>query len=268
MGTLYFIGLGLYDVTDISLKGLNRVQTCDTIFAEFYTSVIPGSTIEDMNDLFGKEVRVLTREEVEGETIILDALEQGNCVLLTGGDPMSATTHQSLRIEAINRGHAIEVVHASSVFTAIPGLLGLPTYKFGRTTTLARPEGDYFPTSPYEVIQRNIEMDLHSLVLLDIKAHENYYMTANEGIDLLLRMENLEEGHILTPERKIAVVARAGSPDPFLWYGTLGSGREIDFGEPLHSIVIPATCHFMEQEMLDLIGSPGIGEQGSIPIRS
>lgn len=255
MGTLFFIGLGLYDVTDISLKGLDRIGICETIFAEFYTSVIPGSSVEKMEELFGKPIRVLTREEVEGETVILEALGNGNCALLTGGDPLSATTHQSLRLEAITRGHHVKVVHGSSVFTAIPGLLGLPVYKFGRTTTLARPEGDYFPTSPYDVVSRNLTLGLHTLVLLDIKAHEGYFMTASEGIELLLRMEEKEKRAILPKDRKVAVVARAGSPEPLVWYGTLEDGSETDFGEPLHSIVIPGECHFMEQELLDLIGA-------------
>lgn len=251
MGTLFFVGLGLFDVRDISVKGLDIVRNAETVFAEFYTSVIPGSTREEMEQLFGRGVRMLTREDVEGEHLILEAVEQGDAVLLTGGDPMSATTHQSLRMEAASRGFPVRIIHASSIFTAVPGLLGLPAYKFGRTTTLVRPEKGYFPTSPYDVIRENRTSGLHTLVLLDIKSDEGYFMTANEGIEVIMRMEAAKREKVVTWDMEVAVVARAGSDEPFLWYGSMEHGKAQDFGGPLHTIVIPGTCHFMEQEMLD-----------------
>lgn len=255
MGDLYFIGLGLHDVRGISIRGLEVVRGCHDVFAEFYTSMIPGSTRGEMEDLFGGPIRVLTREEVEGETVILEALERGDCALLTGGDPLSATTHQSLRLEALSRGHRCEIVHGASVFTSIPGLLGLQTYRFGRATTLARPQGKYFPTSPYQAIRDNLTLGLHSLVLLDIDVSEGYFMTADEGMRLLLRMEDEEGFGILPPDRMVCAVARAGSPEPLLWYGTLSDGSRMDFGAPLHTMVIPGDCHFMEQRMLENIGA-------------
>ena len=35
---LIFVGLGLYDETDISFKGLQEIKQCDKVFAEFYTT--------------------------------------------------------------------------------------------------------------------------------------------------------------------------------------------------------------------------------------
>jgi len=34
---LYFIGLGLYDEKDISVKGLEALKSADEVYAEFYT---------------------------------------------------------------------------------------------------------------------------------------------------------------------------------------------------------------------------------------
>ena len=62
---LYFIGLGLYDEEDISVKGLETVRAADTVYAEFYTSRLMGTTLEKMEALYGKRVRLLSREEVE-----------------------------------------------------------------------------------------------------------------------------------------------------------------------------------------------------------
>lgn len=38
----YLIGLGLGDVKDISVKGLEIVKKCDKIFLENYTSILTG----------------------------------------------------------------------------------------------------------------------------------------------------------------------------------------------------------------------------------
>lgn len=37
---LYFIGLGLGDEKDITVKGLEVVKSCDKIFLEGYTSIL------------------------------------------------------------------------------------------------------------------------------------------------------------------------------------------------------------------------------------
>ena len=62
---LTFIGLGLYDENDISLKGLDAIRNADVVYAEFYTSRLMGSTVEKMEALYGKHVNVLVREDVE-----------------------------------------------------------------------------------------------------------------------------------------------------------------------------------------------------------
>jgi len=50
---LTFIGLGLYDETDLSIKGLDRIRRSDYVFLECYTSVLTGTTPERMTALFG-----------------------------------------------------------------------------------------------------------------------------------------------------------------------------------------------------------------------
>lgn len=39
---LYIIGLGLGDEQDITLRGLQAVKSCDALFLEAYTSILPG----------------------------------------------------------------------------------------------------------------------------------------------------------------------------------------------------------------------------------
>jgi diphthine synthase len=253
IGRLTFIGLGLYDEKDISLKGLDEIKNCDKVYAEFYTAILAGTDIKKIEKTIGKKIEVLSREETEkGEKIIKDA-ESKDIVFLTCGDPMTATTHIDLRLRAIKKNIKTRVIHSSSIATAVPGILGLQNYKFGRTTTLAYPEKDYFPTSPYDIIKDNKKMGLHTLILLDIQADKKRYMTANEGMELLLKMEEKLKGNIFKKDSIICVVARAGSAEPITVAGHIKDLIDRDYGPPLHTLVIPGKLHFMEIESLQLL---------------
>ena len=82
MKGLTFVGLGLFDVKDISVKGLDAVRNADFVFAEFYTSKLQGSTIEEMEIFFQRQIKILSREGVEEETILLDSAAKGDIILL------------------------------------------------------------------------------------------------------------------------------------------------------------------------------------------
>jgi len=252
-GKLIFVGLGLYDEKDISLKGIEEIKKCDKVFAEFYTAILTGTNIKKIEETIGKKIEVLSREETEKKDKILKAAETKNVVFLTCGDPMSATTHIDLRLNAIKMGVDTKIIHGSSVFNAVPGLLGLQNYKFGRTTTLAYPEKDYFPTSPYNVIESNKKLGLHTLVLLDIQAEKKRYMTANDAMKILLQMEEKINGNIFKKGSIICVVARAGSDEPVVAAGFIEDLINRDFGPPLHTIVVPGELHFMELEALKVL---------------
>ncbi|MCD6108204.1 MAG: diphthine synthase [Thermoplasmata archaeon] len=249
-GELVFIGLGLYDEKDISLKGVELVKKCDKIFAEFYTSVLTDDCIEKLEDMIGKKIEVLNREEVEDGRVILEHAMDKKVAFLVGGDPLSATTHVDLRIRAKKQGVDTKIIHGSSIFTAIPGLLGLQHYKFGRVTTLMFPHGDFFPKSPYEIIYENKSRGLHTLVLLDIDRENNRFMSANEGMKLLFDMEESLGKNLINDNLLVCVVARAGSDNPVVKAGRIKRLIREDFGSPLHTLVVPGNLHFMEVEAL------------------
>jgi len=249
-GKLTFIGLGLYDEKDISLKGLKEIKTCDKVYAEFYTAKLIGSDISKLEKTIERSIEILSRKETESGSIILEAAKNKKVVFLTCGDPMVATTHVDLRLRAKDMGIETRVVHGSSIVTAVPGLLGLQNYKFGRTTTLAYPEKEYFPTSPYTVIKENRQMGLHTLVLLDIQSENKRYMTANDGMKLLLQMEEKHGENVINEESIACVVARAGSLEPIVVADTIKKLMSRDFGPPLHTLVVPGKLHFMEIEAL------------------
>jgi diphthine synthase len=254
-GKLTFIGLGLYDEKDISIKGLDEIKKCDRVYAELYTSNLVGTNINKLENFIGKKIFVLSREETEKGDVIINSAKNENIVFLSCGDSMSATTHIDLRLRAINIGIKTKIIHGSSIVTAVPGLLGLQNYKFGRITTLAYPQGNYFPTSPYDIIKNNKKMGLHTLVLLDIQANKNKYMTANEGIKLLLNMEKIRRKNIITNDSIICVVTLAGSSNPKVKAGKIKTLIDKNFGKPLHTIVVPGMLHFMEIEALETLAN-------------
>ena len=127
MGELVFIGLGITEGY-LTLKGLEEARRCERVFAEFYTS----KAFEKLEKLTGRKIDILQRKDIEeGMGGILEIAEKNSTALLVPGDPMAATTHLQLRIEAQKRGIKTRVVCGVSVFTAVPSLLGLQHYKFG-----------------------------------------------------------------------------------------------------------------------------------------
>ncbi len=251
VGELHFVGLGLYDETDISVAGLEAAQSADQVFAEFYTSKLTGATIEVLEGRIGRPITMLGRESVETQPeTVLDVAADGKAVMLVVGDPMAATTHIDLRLQAEGRGIHTRIFHGASILTAAFTELGLSVYKSGRVCTLQWPSGTYFPSSPYEQLAENLQSDLHTLVLMDIRSDEGRYMTAAEGCQLLLRYES-ELGYGVTgPDALACVVARAGAPDCLRVAGRLEDLAKMEFGPALHSIVVVGRLHFMEARAL------------------
>lgn len=251
---LWLIGLGLHDATDVTVKGLERIRSCDVVYVEFYTAILGGTDHAGLESFLGRSVEHLPRAGVEagGRNLVSEAAN-ADVALLTAGDPMAATTHTELVLRAREAGVPVHIIHAPSIYSAAPGLLGLQHYKFGRTTTLVRPEPNWMPTSPFDAVAENRSAGLHTLVLLDIKAEESpaYFMSANEAIDVLRQLSKLVGADWFTDDTPVGVVARAGSETPGLWTGTIGTMAHHDFGAPLHCVVLPGTLQVIEQEAWD-----------------
>jgi diphthine synthase len=250
VGSLTFVGLGLWDARDVSLRGLEAIRAADAVFFETYTSRLGGASVQDLEALYGRPVLPVARAEVEDGGRILAAARGGHAVLLAIGDSMAATTHVDLRVRAAREGIPARVVHGASILVAASGLLGLQSYKFGRTTTLAFPHGAYLAESPYDVIADNRARGLHTLALLDLDAERGRFMSASEGCALLLRVAARREAPPVGPATLACVVARAGSDAPLLRAGPLAALAGEDFGPPLHAVVVPGALHFQEEEAL------------------
>ncbi len=244
---LTFVGLGLYDKTDISEKGLNCIRNADHVYLECYTSRLMGTTIEELGNYYGKPVYPLFREDVEQHPEdMLDRAEQSSVVFLCAGDPMVSTTHADLRMRAAKRGIRTAIIHAASISSAVCGVSGLQNYRFGKSCSVPFPQKNWSPTTPIDVIAQNLSLRLHTLVYLDIQ--DNRYMTVPEAVALL---EAMAEKKVCSIPLYVGI-ARAGSDQPVIIAGPAEKIISADFGPPLHILIVPAELHDMEREYLEI----------------
>ena len=258
LGEIVFVGLGLHDEMGISLHGLEEVKTADTAFLELYTSFMPNFSIKRFEEISGKKFNAVSRRELEEKNgeIILKAAEKGKTVLLVPGDPLIATTHVALRIEAERRGIKTRIVHGASILSAVMGLSGLHNYKFGKSVTIPFPD-ETFSETPYDVIAQNKKLGLHTLCLLDIKTEEKRYLSIRESLNSLLKIEEKKKKGIVTTNTLVVGIARAGSNNPMVKADSVKKLLDYDFGEPPYSIIFPGKLHFMEAEaLIVLAGAP------------
>jgi diphthine synthase len=257
---LTFIGLGLFDEYDISLKGLDAVRKADIVYAEFYTSCLMGTSLDKMEKLYGKRVCLLSREDVEIQPDWLIEAKEKSIAFLTGGDTMVSTTHVDLRLRAEKLGIETHLIHGASIASAVSGLTGLQNYRFGKSASIPYPYRSNRGTrviseTPYDIIKQNIGVGLHTLVFLDIDK-EKGYMTVNTALELLLEVEE-KRGEGLINRAAAVGIARAGSVKPVVKADYVEKLKLFDFGKPLHILVIPGKLHFLEAEALvKLAGGP------------
>ncbi len=240
---LIFIGMGLWDETDISCKGLEFARRADEVYVEFYTSKLMGTNLDRIRNFIGKEIRELSRSDLEENCKwIIEKARDRDVAILVPGDPMIATTHSALRLEAEKSGVEVRIIHSASIINAICGLTGLHNYRFGKSATVSYPYAGKVSKTPINVIKQNLSIDAHTVLFLDLHPKP---MTINEAIEILEKAED----SIL--DLFAVGIARAGSEKPFVKCDRLKKLRYVDFGEPLHILVVLArTLHFMEFECL------------------
>jgi diphthine synthase len=240
---LCLIGLGLYDEEDISLKGLRKIKECDVAYAELYTSPWQGD-LKKLEEEASKKITLLERPDLEENSakLIEEAKNIDVCVLVPG-DPLVATTHSALIMDARKQNIKVEIIHASSVFSAIAET-GLHIYKFGKTATVAFPQKNFFPKTPVEVLEQNMKNKLHTLLLLDVKREEDRYMTISEAIEVLLELNK-----VFKKDTLCVGVARIGGGIQ-VKAGAAEELKEYDFGNPPHVLIVPSELHFSEKEYL------------------
>lgn len=245
--SLALIGLGLFDEKDLSLRAIEEAKSSDKVYIELYTSKWHGN-LKNLKKIIRKEITRLTRKDLEeNSSKILEESKRKKIVVFVEGDPLIATTHSSLIMEAKKLGVKTKVIHNASIISAI-GETGLHAYKFGPIITIPFPEKTKGkpPESIFETIIENGKRGLHTLCLLDITTEENKYISTTQGLQILL------SGKIITSEDKLVVFAKAGSDKPLLFYDTVNNLIKNNIMDIPAVIIIPRELHFTEKEYLEL----------------
>ncbi len=247
--TLYFIGIGLCDETDITLKGLEAVKKCDYVYLEKYTSILQ-CQIETLEKLYSKKIILANREMVEKKAdIMLNQAINSDVAFLVVGDIFGATTHTDLMLRAKEKNIECVYIHNVSIINAV-GIVGLELYKYGKITSVPFTAENFIPETPYSVIKMNRREGLHSLVLLDLRPDEERFMSVNDAIKYLLQLETNRKENVFTEDTLCIGCARIGCSDFTIKVGTAKELLSENFGKPLHCIIIPGTMHFIEEDAL------------------
>ena len=230
--TLILIGTGVS--FDLTLSAIEAIKGADEVYIETYTNPVGEGKIASLGKLAGKEVKTLPRDNVESSFLVEKAADSDVC-LLASGDPLTATTHVTLLMDAKKKGIAVRTIHNSSIYTAAPGMAGLQIYRFGKTASLVNPRPNYKPTSSLEIIRRNLENDMHSLVLLDTEPEP---MEAGVALEMLTEFDSA------------IVLSCVGEADARITYGRISELKRKDLGKVPFAIIIPAKLHPTEEEFL------------------
>ncbi|MBI4147078.1 diphthine synthase [Candidatus Woesearchaeota archaeon] len=248
--TLYIIGIGLSTEKDITVKGLELVKKCDKVYLENYTSLLQCS-IQDLEKFYGKKVILADRTASEqGDIKIIEEAKKKKVAFLVVGDPFSATTHIELFKQAKEKKVPVQVVHNASILTAV-GITGLQLYKFGRVTSIPFIEDHPQLETPYNVLKENQKQGLHTLFLLDLKPEQNKFMTVNQALEILEKIESRKKENLVKKDTLVIGCARLGSEDAMIKAGPLEKVKKQEFGKAPHGVIFPGKMHFIETEFLN-----------------
>ncbi|MEM5785494.1 MAG: diphthine synthase [Candidatus Aenigmatarchaeota archaeon] len=241
---LILAGLGLGDEKNITIRALELAKQVDECFIELYTSKWEGN-IENLEKMINKKIKTLNRSDLEENSQnILELSKDKNILIFIPGDPLLATTHINLLIEAKKRNINTLILHNSSIFSAI-GESGLHIYKFGKCATI--PFTRHLEAVK-NTIYENKSINAHTLLLLDLDFENKRYLTVKNAIEDLLNYK------IIKNDEKLIVMSKIGSENKKIAYGSISSILNYFNDSDVPAvIIIPSNLHFSEKEYLDSI---------------
>lgn len=164
-------------------------------------------------------------------------------------------------------GVPVRVVHNASILNAI-GCCGVQLYRFGEAVSVPFFTETWRPASFYEKLEANLSLGLHSLVLVDIKTREPTlpslargrpvylpprFMTVRQAAMQILETAAARAGATAIGPTSAAIgVARVGTESQLCVHGRLDQLLTVDFGPPLHSMVLLGSMTDVET---DLVGT-------------
>ena len=273
---LMLIGMGPGRISSMTIEAKQAAIAADYRRYEAYTALWPSNELKTLEDEIG-QIEMVMRPEVENPTELLELSKNNLVALLIVGDPLQATTHVDLQLQALEAGIDCIVFHGISITTLVTGSIGLSNYKFGRQTTITYPYGGWIATSPLEVIAMNMFYNQHTLALLDLdptgagtgeqvpmQPKDAYYSLKLMKDKLKSTIEEIVEDSITDEVKKAALnqfinlefgeirvvlCADMGTKDEKITYTTI-SNLENVVGGRLNSLIFPGITSEVEEKAL------------------
>ena len=239
-------GLGPGSVSD-SLKKL--LGDADLVVVETYTSPMSDWVVK-LAKAYAREVTVATRDLLEERSheIVRLAAEK-DVVVLVPGDPMIATTHSSLVVEALGSGVKARVIPAVSGPCASMSASGLQFYRFGRKITIPGPWRGVGLTSVALWLLGNLCLNLHTLFLLDVSPSGDQLSPADGARAVLNGLKELLGDVPQAFGGLLALAISVGEGQVESSYSTLSQPQGLRELKP-SSLIVPSHLHVSEREFL------------------
>ena len=252
---LWLIGIGPGDLDHITERAKRVAKGCSKRYLEGYTAILPPIEEKRLEAVVGPWERLM-RDGVESPENMLDEARVDSVALLVVGDPMQATTHIDLEERCAEEGIGFHVIPGLTATALAVSLSGLQSYRFGRQVTIPFSDGEYLPTSPFEMICKNKEAGMHTLALLDLDPtgmglEQPRPMTPREAVDHLIRMnERSEEFDQLVEDWRGLLLSDLGTEEERVVSGKMRSLSQIEGGH-IHALIIAAEFSGMEAEAFE-----------------
>ena len=273
---LMLVGMGPGRINSMTIEAKNAAKSADFRRYEAYTALWPADELAKLEEDIG-DIEMVMRPEVESPTELLDLAKNHLVALLIVGDPLQATTHVDIQLQALEAGINCIVFHGISITTLVTGAVGLSNYRFGRQTTITYPYGGWVATSPLEVIAANIFQNQHTLALLDLdptgagigkqipmQPGDAYASLGLMKEKLSSNISDMPEDNTIESMKKLAfkeftdkdldsikvvLCADMGTKDEKITYTTVGNLKNIDGGR-LNCLIFPAITSEVEEKAL------------------
>ena len=252
---LWLIGIGPGDLDHITERAKRVAKGCSKRYLEGYTAILPPIEEKRLEAVVGPWERLM-RDRVESPENMLDEARVSSVALLVVGDPMQATTHIDLEERCAEEGIGFNVIPGLTATALAVSLSGLQSYRFGRQVTIPFSDGEYLPTSPFEMICNNKEAGMHTLALLDLDPtgmglEQPRPMTPREAVDHLVRMnERSEEFNQLVEDWQGLLLSDLGTEEERVVSGKMREISHIEGGH-IHALIIAAEFSGMEEEAFE-----------------
>ena len=247
---LWFIGLGVSGISELSDNTLSVIKNADIVYLESFTSPISETEKKQLENISNGEFKIAKRWIVEDGNEILENAKKSETVLISYGDPYIATTHLELKTRAITDKIETKTIHSSSIISSLIGEVGLHYYKVGKVLTIMNDPKSM--STPYYTIFDNLLSKTHSVILLEYNEDKSFFLDPHDALSLLLDVEKIQNRKIISLDTFVIIASRIGKSDQKIISGKISNLIKKEFGDPPHSIVIPGGLHFTESDAIKI----------------